>query len=100
MIALILDIILNEQNQADAKEGALVLTIYLRNTYPEHEAWKDFSEQIRAHEANIINARFDSLFDEGSPNVLRCCYLLLKISLNCSSFEEVAIGFAMMAGLP
>ena len=97
-IALIQDIILNEQNQADAKKGALVLAIYLRNTYPEHEAWEDFSEQIRTHEANITNARFDPLFGESSPNVLRSCYLLLKISLDCVSFEEIAIGFAIMAG--
>lgn len=97
MVTLIQDTILNENNQSDAKEGALLLAIYLRNTYPAHEAWEQFSELITAHEAEITNARFDSFFGGSSPNVVRCCYLLLKISLGCTSFEEVAIGFATMS---
>ncbi|MDD4699081.1 MAG: hypothetical protein PHV07_02335 [Oscillospiraceae bacterium] len=97
MVTLIQDTILNENNQSDAKEGALLLAIYLRNTYPAHGAWEQFSELITAHEAEITNARFNSFFGGSSPNVVRCCYLLLKISLGCTSFEEVAIGFATMS---
>lgn len=97
MVTLIQDTILNENNQSDAKEGALLLAIYLRNTYPAHGAWEQFSELITAHESEITNAHFDSFFGGSSPNVVRCCYLLLKISLGCTSFEEVAIGFATMS---
>lgn len=97
MVTLIQDTILNENNQSDAKEGALLLAIYLRNTYHAHGAWKQFSELITAHEEEITNAHFDSLIGRSSPNVLLYCYLLLKISLGCTSFEEVAIGFAKMS---
>ncbi|WP_019229966.1 hypothetical protein [Sedimentibacter sp. B4] len=97
MVTLIQDTILNENNQSDAKEGAILLAIYLRNTYPAHGAWEQFSELITAHEAEITNARFDSFFGGSGPNVVRYCYLLLKISLGCTSFEEVAIGFATMS---
>lgn len=96
MVTLIQDTILNQENQSDAKEGALLLAIYLRNTYPAHGVWEQFSELITAHEVEITNARFDSFLGSSSPNGVRCCYLLLKISLGCTSFEEVAIGFATM----
>lgn len=97
LVTLIQDTIFNENNQGDAKEGALLLAIYLRNTYPTHGVWEQFSELIKAHEAAITNAHFDSFFGGSSPNVVRCCCLLLKISLGCTSFEEVAIGFATMS---
>lgn len=97
MVILIRDTILDENNQSDAKEGALLLAIYLRNTYPAHGVWEQFAQLIMAHEAEITNARFDSFIDGSNPNVIRCGYLLLKISLGCTSFEEVAIGFATMS---
>ena len=97
MVNLIQDTILNESNQSDTKEGALLLAIYLRNTYPDHGAWGQFSELITAHEVEITNARFDSLLGRSSPNLVRCCYHLLKISLGCTSFEDIAIDFATMS---
>lgn len=97
MVILIQDTIINENNQSDAKEGALLLAIYLRNSYPAHGAWEQFAQIIMVHEAKITNARFNSFIEGSSPNVIRCCYLLLKISLGCTSFEEVAIGFATMS---
>ena len=96
MVTLIQDTILND-NQSDVKEGALLLAIYLRNTYPDYGAWEQFSELIMTHEAEIRNVRFNSFFGGSSPNVIQCCYLLLKISLGSTSFEEVAIGFATMS---
>ena len=100
LITLIQDTILNESNQDDAKIGAFLLSIYLRNTYPTYSAWAQFAELIIAHESDITNARFDDLFSGSSPNAVKCCYLLLKISLSCTSFEEVAIGFATMSSYP
>ena len=97
MVSLIQDIIINENNQDDAKRGALSLAIYLKNTNPANSVWKQFSVQIKAREAEITNGRFDPLLGRDSPNVIYCCYLLLKISLCCASFDEVAIGFATIS---
>lgn len=96
MIDLIQYTILNDKNQNDVKEGALLLAIYLRNTYPDCDAWEQFSDIFISRKAEIIDARFGSFLGNG-PNVVHFCYLLLKITLGFASFEEVAIGFAMLS---
>lgn len=100
MVTLIQDTIFNINNQGDAKEGALSLAIYLWNTYPAHDVWTQFYKLTMAQESDILKARFDSMFGGHSSNTLRCCYLLLKISMKCSSLEEATIGFSAMYSYP
>lgn len=66
------------------------------NIYGE---WGVFSELIKTHEEEIINADFfDSISGNSNPNVLQfSCLILKKISLCCTSFEEVAMDFAVIS---
>ena len=100
IINLIQDTLLSKHQQGDVKEGALLLAIFLYNTYPEHEIWKDFANKITTHEEVITSGRFAEPFGGSTPQILRYNSLLLKISLGCASFEDVAIGFAIMTGNP
>lgn len=86
--------LVNKVQQADQKDSAIHLAVYLYCTFPQFSLWDGFKKRITEKSAEVLSATSDSFLGTASRNSLKFNFLLMKIGFGVYSFEEAAIGFA------
>ncbi len=88
--------LVNKVQQADQKNSAIILLLYLKSVFTQYPSWADFLKRLDGN--SLISAITDPMFEIATRNSLEFNILLMKIGFSSCTFEEAAIGFAKAMG--
>ena len=94
IMTIVKETLLNTMQQADQKNSAILLLLFLKGTFPEFPSWNKLYKEINRKMEVVLSARSDHFFQTASQNTLLFNVILIKIGFRTCTHEEAAICFA------